>query len=41
LMPGDRIRGPAVIYEFSSTTVVPAGWRAEVDGYGNLNLQRS
>lgn len=40
LHPGDRINGPAVIYEFSSTVVVPPGWRAEMDGYRNLHLRR-
>lgn len=40
LIPGDKIRGPCVIYEFSSTVVVPPGWRAEVDGYRNLRLDR-
>jgi N-methylhydantoinase A len=41
LHPGDRIRGPAVIYEFSSTTVVPPGWDSEVDGHANLHLRGS
>ncbi len=40
MAPGDKIRGPAVIYEFSSTTVVPPSWRAEMDGYRNLHLMR-
>ncbi len=40
LNPGDRIRGPAVIYEFSSTVVVPPAWQAGVDRYSNLNLVR-
>ena len=40
MAPGDRIVGPAVIYEFSSTVVVPPLWRAEMDGYGNLHLAR-
>lgn len=40
LIPGDRMEGPAVIYEFSSTIVVPPAWRAEVDGYRNLRLLR-
>lgn len=41
LHPGDRIRGPAVIYEFSSTVVVPPVWRVRVDGYSNLDLLRN
>jgi N-methylhydantoinase A len=40
LIPGDRLQGPSVIYEFSSTVVVPPGWGAEVDGYRNLHLAR-
>jgi len=31
LAPGFVLRGPAVIAEFSATTVVPPGWRARVD----------
>ncbi len=41
LHPGDRIRGPAVIHEFSSTVVVPPVWRVRVDGYSNLDLLRN
>ncbi len=41
LNPGDRIRGPAVIYEFSSTVVVPPVWQARVDRYSNLDLLRN
>jgi N-methylhydantoinase A len=40
MAPGERIRGPAVVYEFSSTTVVPPSWRAVMDGYRNLHLIR-
>ena len=41
LHPGDRIRGPAVIYEFSSIVVVPPVWRARVDRCSNLDLLRN
>ena len=41
LNPGDRIHGPAVIYEFSSTVVVPPVWQARVDRYSNLDLLRN
>ncbi len=41
LNPGDRIHGPAVIYEFSSTVVVPPVWQVRVDRYSNLNLLRN
>ena len=36
LQPGNRVDGPAVIIEFDSTTVVLAGYTAEVDRYLNL-----
>lgn len=35
---GDRIRGAAVIGEYSSTTFVPPGFSASVDRFGNLLL---
>jgi len=40
LRPGNRLRGPAVVAEYSATTVVPPGWRARVDPYENLLLER-
>ena len=39
LRPGNRIEGPAVIVEFSATTVVPPNFTAFVDAYLNLILQ--
>ncbi len=41
LNPGDRIRGPAVIHEFSSTVVVPPVWQVRVDRYSNLDILRN
>ncbi len=38
LEPGATIAGPAIIVEYGSTTLVPAGWRASVDGLQNLVL---
>lgn len=38
LKPGDMFDGPAIIEERESTTVVPAGDRAEVDEHLNLRL---
>ncbi len=38
LRPGNRFRGPAIVAEYSATTVVPGGWRASVDGLENLLL---
>ncbi len=40
LQPGNRIAGPAVIVEFSATTVVPPNFSAFVDSYENLILQQ-
>jgi N-methylhydantoinase A len=37
---GDRVEGPAVLEEFSSTVPLPPGFAAEVDGYGNLVIRR-
>jgi N-methylhydantoinase A len=36
LEPGMAVRGPAMITEYSSATVLPPGFTAEVDGFGNL-----
>jgi len=36
LVPGDAIRGPAMITEYTSATVLPPGCEAAVDGFGNL-----
>ena len=38
LPPGARLPGPAVIVEYSSTTVVPADFECCVDNYSNLTL---
>lgn len=40
LRAGNRIDGPAVIVQMDATTLVPPGWRAEVDAVGNLILER-
>ena len=39
LRPGHRIDGPAMVDEPSSTTALPPGCAATVDGYGNLILE--
>jgi N-methylhydantoinase A len=41
LATGARLRGPAIICEYSATTVVPPGWRATVDRRGGLMLEAS
>ena len=38
LAPGHRFEGPAVVEQDDATTLVPPGWRAEVDPQGNLVL---
>jgi 5-oxoprolinase (ATP-hydrolysing) len=40
LLPGDRIRGPAIVAEQNATTVVEPGWGAEVTALGHLVLTR-
>jgi len=41
LAPGAGLRGPAVIVEYSATTVVPADFTCKVDEHLNLVLRRS
>ena len=36
LRAGDRIKGPAVIEQYDTTTLIPPGLEAEVDRYGNI-----
>jgi 5-oxoprolinase (ATP-hydrolysing) len=38
LRSGDVFRGPALVFESHSATVVAEGWRGRVDGAGNLVL---
>jgi N-methylhydantoinase A len=40
LAAGARIAGPAIVVEYSSTTVVPPDFRCQVDKYLNLVLTR-
>jgi N-methylhydantoinase A len=41
LIPGNRIEGPAVVEEETSTTMVLPGWKLEVDQFANLVIERS
>ncbi len=41
LRAGDSFAGPAVIVEYSATTLVPPGWKTCVDAYGQLLLSRA
>ena len=40
LLPGDRIKGPAIIRESVATTVVEPGWQAELTAKSHLVLRR-
>jgi N-methylhydantoinase A len=37
---GVTFAGPAIVEQFDATTVVPPGWHASMDRYGNLILER-
>lgn len=39
LLPGNRIDGPAIITEFSATSVVPPGFSINVDTYRNIIMK--
>jgi N-methylhydantoinase A len=39
LQVGTGLTGPAIIEQLDSTTVVPPGWRAEVDEWLNIRMQ--
>ncbi|MBI1293508.1 hydantoinase/oxoprolinase family protein [bacterium] len=41
LHPGVRCTGPAMIYQFDTTVVVPPGWDVWVDGWRNLWIERA
>jgi N-methylhydantoinase A len=40
LLPGMKFDGPALLTEYGSTTLVPALWRAAVDAWHSLIIQR-
>ncbi len=40
LKPGISIDGPAVVFQYDTTTLVLPDWQAEVDSFGNLLLAR-
>ena len=39
LRAGDRLRGPALVLQLDTTTVIPPAWGAVVDAAGNLVLE--
>jgi N-methylhydantoinase A len=38
LQPGHQFQGPAVVFQYDTTTVIPPGWATAVDPFGNLIL---
>ncbi|MDQ3815648.1 MAG: hydantoinase/oxoprolinase family protein, partial [Armatimonadota bacterium] len=40
LRPGHRFAGPALVFQFDSTTVITPEWNARVDEWRNLWLER-
>jgi N-methylhydantoinase A len=40
LQPGASFNGPAIISEYSSTTLIPSGWRVEIDLWRNLVIAK-
>jgi N-methylhydantoinase A len=40
LRPGATLEGPAVVAEYSATTLVPPGWSARIDAWDCLVLER-
>ena len=41
LRPGHTFTGPAVVFQYDTTTVVPPGWQAHIDPFSNLILTLS
>ncbi|HXQ98292.1 MAG TPA: hydantoinase/oxoprolinase family protein [Candidatus Limnocylindrales bacterium] len=41
LSPGSPFSGPAIVSEYSATTVVAPGWRGKLDSWGNLILSQT
>jgi N-methylhydantoinase A len=40
LRAGQNFAGPAVVAEYSATSLVPPGWHARVDAFGQIHLAR-
>ena len=40
LHAGDNLSGPAIVAEYSATTLIPPDWGGRVDSYGQLLLTR-
>jgi N-methylhydantoinase A len=40
LRAGNQFRGPAILSEYSATTLIPPGWGARVDAFGQILLKQ-
>jgi N-methylhydantoinase A len=40
LLAGNRILGPAIVTEYSATSLIPPDWSCRVDRNGNFILER-
>ena len=40
LRPGDRFTGPALVFQYDTTLVVPPGWHAQVDAWRNVWIEQ-
>jgi N-methylhydantoinase A len=40
LLGGNRLTGPAVVFQLDATTAVPPGWAGRVDRLGHLLLEK-
>jgi N-methylhydantoinase A len=40
LTPGNVVVGPAILFQLDTTTVIPPGWAATVDGWSNLLVEK-
>src|SRR5579885_1756091 len=41
LVPGATLKGPAIVSQYDTTTVIPLGWGARVDGVSNLIIEQT
>jgi N-methylhydantoinase A len=39
LRPGNRVVGPAIVFQYDTTVVIPPGWETAIDPYGNLAVE--
>jgi N-methylhydantoinase A len=40
LRAGNQFCGPAILSEYSATTIIPPGWGARVDAFGQILLKQ-